>query len=72
MRTEKEQMESPILYSPSNKKYLSGEEHNFMVNWSDQKDFGTKRGFLGMKKGTIGRFLGFDDFIKKSSEIQSK
>jgi hypothetical protein len=38
-----------------------------MVKWSDQKDFGTKEGSLGMKKGTTGRFMNYEDFSKQAS-----
>ena len=72
MRSEKDQMESPDMLAVPDKKHITGEEHNFMVNWSDQKDFGTKKGYLGMKKGTTGRFFNFEDFSKQASAIQSK
>jgi hypothetical protein len=72
MRSEKDQLESPIMLAVPDQKHISGEEHNYMMNWSEQKDFGTKKGFLGMKKGTTGRFLSYEDFSKQASEIQSK
>lgn len=72
MRSEKDQLEYPEMLSVPDKKHISGEDHNFMVNWSDQKDFGTKKGYLGMKKGTSGRFFNFEDFSKQASAIQSK
>ena len=65
-------MESPNMMAVPDKKYLTGEDHNYMVKWSDQKDFGTKKGYLGMKKGTTGRFFNFEDFSKQASNIQSK
>ena len=52
MRSEKDQIESPTMLAVPDKKHVSGEDHNFMVKWSEQKDFGTKEGSLGMKKGT--------------------
>ena len=72
MRSEKDQLESPNMLEAPDKKHISDEDHNFMVKWSDQKDFGTKKGYLGMKKGTTGRFFNFEDFSKQASEIQSK
>ena len=72
MRSEKDQLESPNMMAVPDKKHLTGEDHNYMVKWSDQKDFGTKKGYLGMKKGTTGRFFNFEDFSKQASNIQSK
>jgi hypothetical protein len=72
MRSEKDQLESPSMLAVPDKKYVTGQDHNFMVSWSDQKDFGTKKGYLGMKKGTAGRFFNFAEFSKQASEIQSK
>lgn len=72
MRSEKDQLESPNMMAVPDKKHLTGEDHNYMVKWSDQKDFGTKKGYLGMKKGTSGRFFNFEEFSKQASEIQSK
>lgn len=72
MRSEKDQIESPEMLAVPDQKHITDLEHNNMVKWSDQKDFGTKKGFLGMKKGTTGRFFSFEDFSKQASEIQSK
>lgn len=72
MRSEKNQLESPEMLAVPDEKHITGEDHNFMVKWSDQKDFGTKKGFLGLKKGTSGRFFNFEDFSKQASQIQSK
>lgn len=72
MRTEKDQLESPTMLAVPDKKHISGEDHNFMIKWSEQKDFGTKEGSLGMKKGTTGRFMNYEDFSKQASKIQSK
>ena len=72
MRSEKDQLESPEMLAVPDEKHITGEDHNFMVKWSDQKDFGTKKGFLGLKKGTSGRFFNFEDFSKQASQIQSK
>jgi len=72
MRSEKDQIESPSMLSVPDKKHITGGEHNNMVKWSDQKDFGTKKGYLGLKKGTSGRFFNFEDFSKQASGIQSK
>jgi len=72
MRSEEDQIESPNMLEVPDKKHITDEDHNYMVKWSDQKDFGTKKGFLGMKKGTTGRFFSFEDFSKHASEIQSK
>ena len=72
MRSEKDQLEAPTMLAVPDKKHITDVDHNFMINWSDQKDFGTKKGFLGMKKGTTGRFFNFEDFSKQASEIQSK
>ena len=72
MRSEKNQLESPSMLAVPEKKHLTGQDHNFMVKWSDQKDFGTKKGYLGMKKGTTGRFMNYEDFSKQASGIQSK
>ncbi len=72
MRLEKDQIESSEMLEVPDPKHITGLEHNSMVNWSDQKDFGTKKGFLGMKKGTFGRFFNFEEFSKQASSIQSK
>ena len=72
MRSEKDQLESPTILSVPEEKHITGQEDNNMVKWSDQKDFGTKKGYLGMKKGTTGRFFNFEDFSKQASQIQSK
>lgn len=72
MRSEKDQLESPSMLAVPDGKHITGQEHNNMVKWSDQKDFGTKKGYLGMKKGTTGRFFNFEDFSKQASQIQSK
>ena len=72
MRSEKDQLESPSMLEVPDKKHVTDEDHNYMVKWSDQKDFGTKKGYLGMKKGTSGRFFNFEDFSKQASNIQSK
>ena len=72
MREADDQIGSPEMLEVPKKKHLTGEGHNYMVKWSDQKDFGTKKGYLGMKKGTSGRFFNFEDFSKQASNIQSK
>jgi len=72
MRSDKDQIESPSMLAVPDSKHVSDQDHNFMVKWSDQKDFGTKQGFLGLKKGTTGRFLSYQDFSKQASQIQSK
>ncbi len=72
MRSEEDQIESPTMLAVPDKTHISGEGHNFMIKWSEQKDFGTKQGSLGMKKGTTGRFMNYEDFSKQASEIQSK
>jgi hypothetical protein len=72
MRSEKDQIESPTMLAVPDPKHITDPEHNSMVKWSDQKDFGTKQGSLGMKKGTTGRFMSYEDFSKQASQIQSK
>jgi hypothetical protein len=72
MRTEKDQIKSPVMLVVPDPNYVTGQDHNSMLKWSDQRDFGTKKGFLGMKKGTSGRFFSFDEFSKQASGIQSK
>ena len=46
MRSEKDQIKSPTMLAVPDQKHVSGEDHNFMVKWSEQKDFGTKEGSL--------------------------
>lgn len=72
MRSEKDQLESPSMLEVPDEKHVTGQEYNNMVKWSDQRDFGTKKGYLGLKKGTSGRFFNFEDFSKQASQIQSK
>jgi hypothetical protein len=72
MRDTKDQLEAPTMLAVPDQKHITDPEHNNMVKWSDQKDFGTKKGSLGMKKGTTGRFFNYEDFSKQASEIQSK
>ena len=72
MRLQKDQIESPSMLEIPDKKHVTGEDHNYMVKWSDQKDFGTKKGYLGLKKGTSGRFFSFEEFSRQISHIQSR
>lgn len=72
MRSEKDQIKSPSILAVPDKKHLSAEDHNYMFRWADRKDFGTKKGYLGLKKGTTGRFFSFADFIEQTGKIQSK
>ena len=72
MRDTKDQLEAPTMLAVPDQKHITDPEHNNMVKWSEQKDFGTKKGSLGMKKGTTGRFMNYEDFSKQASEIQSK
>jgi hypothetical protein len=72
MREIKDQMESPDMLATPDQKHITGSNYNNMVKWSDQRNFGTEKGYLGMKKGTTGRFLNYEDFSKEVSKIQSK
>ena len=72
MRDLEDQIDSPNMMEVPDEKHITGQEYNNMVKWSDQKDFGTKKGYLGLKKGTSGRFFNFEDFSKQASQIQSK
>jgi hypothetical protein len=65
--------------SPERKAFtdrVSKEEREYFFDdsfdYNNPDNFGTKKGFLGMKKGTTGRFFSFEDFSKHASEIQSK
>jgi hypothetical protein len=42
------------------------------VRWYDQKTFGSKEGSLGMKKGTEGKLMQFQEFSKVIKGLQSK
>lgn len=72
MRNLEDQISSPRMLEVPRKKDYTGQDHNNMIKWSDQKDFGTKKGYLGLKKGTSGRFFNFEDFSKQASQIQSR
>ena len=50
MRDIKDQLEAPTMLAVPDQKHITDPEHNNMVKRSDQKDFGAKKGSLGMKK----------------------
>ncbi len=58
----------PTIITP-NQKYVT--DDNF-VKWYDQKTFGSKQGSLGMKRGTEGKLMQFQEFSKVIKGLQSK
>lgn len=46
-------------------------DDNF-VKWFDQKTFGSKVGSLGLKRGTVGKLMQFQEFSDRMKGIQSK
>jgi len=58
----------PTIIKP-NAKHVT--DDNF-VKWYDQKTFGSKEGSLGMKKGTEGKLMQFQEFSKVIKGLQSK
>jgi len=46
-------------------------DDNF-IKWYDQKTFGSKEGSLGMKRGTEGKLMQFQEFSKVIKGLQSK
>ena len=58
----------PTIITPDPKNVT---DDNF-VKWYDQKTFGSKDGSLGMKKGTEGKLMQFQEFSKVIKGLQSK
>jgi hypothetical protein len=42
------------------------------IKWYDQKTFGSEVGSLGMKRGTTGKLMQFQEFSKQAKGLQSK
>ena len=61
-------MEKPQTVTPDSK-YTT--DDNF-IKWYDQRIFGSKVGSLGMKQGTVGKLMKFEEFKKTFSGLQSK
>ena len=60
-------MKSPIV--TPNPKHVT--QDNF-VKWYEERIFGSTKGSLGMKQGTVGKMMNFEEFHKNFSKLQSK
>jgi hypothetical protein len=58
----------PTIITPDPKNVT---DDNF-VKWYDQKTFGSEVGSLGMKRGTEGKLMQFQEFSKVIKGMQSK